>query len=232
MSTIILDADLVVAPEHQGVWGPDIGCFRVTKAAQGLRVTATHDTDIVEHIEQVPARLYSEVQARRPIVVPINGRRYAVKVDLHGMDEDSPTGRPEGATVYFTPTTRPETPYRTWDEVATTRHLVKTLTNDLEEVTVYAANDPEFAEEEIARLNKKLADLASGTWKLRPHAHMRFFGTPDFLQGSIFPALNGVAAQCLMVIENDWGDCGNVNLLFACDEKGIPCRVWFEANCL
>jgi hypothetical protein len=57
------------------------------------------------------------------------------------------------------------------------------------------------------------------------------FGQPVFIQNTVTPSLDGRCASNLMTLETGWGDAGNINLLCALDEKGVPAKVWFEASC-
>lgn len=245
MNPIILITPANVAPEHRGVKSTSTGYLsrKLDGLAEGLTSTdgsftdkdgVKHEWFDVKHVEQVPVRLYTRAQSYRPLVVPINGRRYSVMIVIasDGDDDGDGGGIPERATVTFTPTDAPETPFTTWTaETALAERLASIRAEQAEMALITENGDAEWVADENARLAKQITDLESGAWKLRPHAPIRFFGVPDFIQNGIFPALNGVAAQCLAVLETGWGDCGNVNILFACDADGVPCNVWFEASC-
>ena len=247
MNPIILTTPANVAPEHRGVKSTSTGYLsrKLEGLAEGLTSTTGSFTDKdgvfhewfeVTHVAQVPVRLYTRAQSYSPIVVPINGRLYAVKITINsdGDDDgdDDRGGIPESAVVTFTPTDAPETPFSTWTaETALTERLASIRAEQAEMALISENGDAEWVADENERLATQVRDLESGKWKLRPHAPIRFFGVPDFIQNGIFPALNGVAAQCLAVLDTGWGDCGNINILFACDADGVPCNVWFEASC-
>ncbi len=59
----------------------------------------------------------------------------------------------------------------------------------------------------------------------------RLFGQPCFIQGEVFPHLNGKSACLLAVIESGWGDAGNENLFLALDDDGIPAGLYHEFSC-
>jgi len=61
--------------------------------------------------------------------------------------------------------------------------------------------------------------------------YLTFFGQPRFIQNPVFPELNGVCASNLFTLETGWGDAGNLNVLCALDQEGIPAKVWYEASC-
>jgi hypothetical protein len=245
MRAVVLTASTTVAPENQGaVTTRTADGQRVLAVAEGLVVEhGTHtrpDGTVVEwsrplHVEQAPARLYDRVDLEVVgVVVPINGRRYRVRVqvNLDGGDD----GIPDGARVSFTETTAPETPCKTWDEAAEREALLGSYRRDRAETETLlrfheGAEERKWVEDELARLTKAIDDLEAERTKVFPRADVVFFGVPQFIQNPIFPALDGKAAQCLAVLNTDWGDCGNVNLLFACDAEGVPCKVWFEASC-
>ena len=61
--------------------------------------------------------------------------------------------------------------------------------------------------------------------------YLTVFGQPRFIQNPVFPGLHGVCASNLFTLETGWGDAGNLNVLCALDEEGIPAKVWHEASC-
>jgi hypothetical protein len=61
--------------------------------------------------------------------------------------------------------------------------------------------------------------------------YLTFFGQPRFIQNPVFPGLDGVCASNLFTLETGWGDAGNLNVLCALDDEGIPAKVWHEASC-
>lgn len=230
-----------VAPENQGVRKTPGSTYfdnKVEWAAEGLSVThgtwtdeagdgVTHEYDDVKHeAEYSPVRSYSFTDLRAGIVADINGLKYRIRVN--DMDEDDSwgdCGTPERATVTFEPTDEPETPWTPWDEAKVRAEWIALTKQDIEHLR--SAGHAENVE----HYEKQVRDLESGESPVRPKGPVLLFGKPYFIQNPIFPALNGKAAQCLMVLETEWGDSGNINLLFACDEAGVPCRVWFEASC-
>lgn len=62
--------------------------------------------------------------------------------------------------------------------------------------------------------------------------YIKFFGQPTWVQNSHFP-LDSRGKPCyhFLTIENDWGDCGNFNILIGLNEEGIPDIGYFEASC-
>jgi hypothetical protein len=87
-----------------------------------------------------------------------------------------------------------------------------------------------YIQEDISRHERNLESL-KGRDCLRAPFETKVFGQPTFIQNEIFPMRNGRVAMNLCTLETDWGDSGNVNILFICDEAGIPTEVWFEASC-
>jgi hypothetical protein len=59
----------------------------------------------------------------------------------------------------------------------------------------------------------------------------QFFGQPRWVQGPIYAAWEGQALRNFLTIENEWGDCGNTNILVAVGDDGRPTRAFFEASC-
>ena len=236
-----------IAPENQGVRKTPGSTYfdnKVEWIAEGLSVKhvpwtdpddeSTHSCDDVEHeAEYAPVRPYTLAQLDAGIVATIGSQRYSIHIFVNNMgpgDSWGDCGTPERAVVIFEPTDEPETPWVPWDEEAT-RANIRRLNN--ESIAVWrdrlGTEDKDEAEEMIGYLQDANARLEGQ--RLRPPGDAFLFGKPQFIQNPIFPALNGKAARCLMVLETGWGDCGNINLLFACDEDGVPCKVWFEASC-
>lgn len=233
-----------IAPENQGVRmvpGSTYFDSKVEWVAEGLSVThqsytdkdgVTHLYDDVKHeAEYAPVRSYSFTDLRAGIVADINGQKYRIRISVNDMDEDDSwgdCGTPEHATVTFEPVHERtmETLWTPWDEEATKANIRRC--ND-EAIAKWRAKNDGDTEEMVGYLEEQNAKLVDQ--KLTPKGDVHLFGLPYFIQNPIFPALNGKAAQCLAVLETEWGDSGNINLLFACDEAGVPCNVWFEASC-
>lgn len=60
---------------------------------------------------------------------------------------------------------------------------------------------------------------------------MKVFGQPVWVQNEHFPGYKGKPCYHLATLEVGWGDCGNYNILIACDEQGDPTVAFFEASC-
>jgi len=61
--------------------------------------------------------------------------------------------------------------------------------------------------------------------------HLTLFGQPRFIQSPAFPEFMGACASNLFTLETGWGDAGNLNVLCALNQEGIPARAWHEASC-
>jgi hypothetical protein len=187
--------------------------------------------------EAGPTRQYEWSALREGIVVPINGRNYRVQISI-----DSDDGIPGGATVTFTRTDDEETPFESFDLEAA---VAKQITYWQGEITEAKAEIEEIKrtnrqsewfneahyESQIARAECRIANLENGSEVPWPGGDVTFFGQPRFIQNEMSPAHNGRAGMCLASLNTEWGDAGNVNILFACDDNGVPCRAWFEASC-
>lgn len=239
MNTIILHTELKVAPEDQGVrmvQGSTYFDSKVEWVAEGLSVThgsftdetgVIHKYDDVKHeAEHAPVRPYSLKDFKAGIVADINGARYRIRIEIDNEADECDCGIPKQAAVCFEPTEDSETPWTPWDEAATKENIRRLNNEAIEE---WRAKADEDTEEMVTYLERQNAKLDERT--LCPTGYAFLFGTPYFIQSPIFPALNGKAAQCLAVIDTGWGDSGNINILFSCDEAGVPCKVWFEASC-
>lgn len=202
----------------------------VGEVASGLAVRPLAWTDAegcprlssyVEHeAEYSSARRFTFRDLKRGIVAKIGGRNYRIHVGgWLGPD------RPTDIDVTFIPTREPESPWVSWDE---TEDLASTIQATEERVRYLRDEDLDDLADQAAG---HLRQLRSGEIRLRPSADVILFGRPQFLQDPIFPARDGKAAWCLMVIDTGWGDTGNINLLFTVDAEGRPNAVWFEANC-
>lgn len=217
MSAIVLEAHTRIDPEHQGVKYLGSSWFdrTVEWAAEGI-ATTEHGAELAA--EYAPVRPYSHVDFRKGIVAEIGGQKYMIRVEIYEEDEI-----PTDATVIFIPTDAPETPWEPWDEAEAIASQVAEYQSVLDDLDV--------DEDDIRYYTEKIEDLQSGKRKLSPSGYALLFGKPYWIQWPIFPAFEGKAAQCLMVLETGWGDSGNINLLFTQDAEGRPNHVWFEASC-
>lgn len=163
-------------------------------------------------------------------VVPINGLRYRVDIHLEAGDYGC-----EGGSVSFTCTDEPETEFLSWNHADAVAKERERLVNDLESYRGMLDGATEdsrtWHEQSIRSTENRIREIDDGNLKLRHPYYMQVFGQPNFIQGEVFPAHQGRCGMLLASIETDWGDSGNVNILFACDENGVPCKAWFEASC-
>lgn len=227
MSAIVLEAHTRIDPEHQGVRRVEETSFtniRYEWAAEGIQITHNDDYDAVNLVaEFAPVRPYSRHDLRKGIVANIGGQRYMLRVEIFHDEDYMDTMVSTGATITFVPTDAPETPWEPWDEAAEVAKRVRDLEG-------YLA-DLDCDEDDVRYYRNQIADLESGKTKLLPGGYALLFGKPQWIQWPIFPAFEGKAARCLMVLETGWGDSGNINLLFTQDADGRPNHVWFEASC-
>jgi hypothetical protein len=200
-----------------------------------------------------PARYLDEIPD--DFVLNINGQNYMVIVNVR---EDSYDRIPNGLVLYFCPTDEPETEFVSWDDSKARQESIDFLKQknvsmqeciDLNLAVApsglqwFADNgyevdpdepldegDREAYIKDIEDNEYSIKNLELGE-KIRAPFNFQVFGHPSFIQSSIYPMYKGQMAQCLMVIENDWGDCGNINVMFACDLHGVPAAVWMEASC-
>lgn len=71
----------------------------------------------------------------------------------------------------------------------------------------------------------------SDKYKNNRHSHdMQIFGQPVWVQHEYYPAYKGEPCYHLATLETGWGDCGNNNILIAC-ENNEPVKAFFEASC-
>jgi hypothetical protein len=177
-----------------------------------------------------PARYFNGFPDR--IVANINDHRYCIMIDIHGDDRDYGHYVPQSATVSFLDTDAPETEFETWDEAEDLVKARARAVEDLKELRDRCIEDPDNGWDCFIKWRKdEIAQIDAGDVCLRPPYDMQLFGQPQFIQGEIFPHHNGVLAYHLATLDTDWGDSGNVNILFACNADGRPCKVWFEASC-
>ena len=189
--------------------------------------------------EAGPDRCFSAGQFYEGIVLPINGRNYRVVCSLHPTEYGC-----EGGSVTFIPTDEPATEYEAWSEEETLEAFIqrnqRSLTRAQEELAPYLAGEkePEYAEmqgyleSDIKRAQQEIKRAQDGEYNFHPTTYANAFGQPYFKQGESINVHEGRCAMCLMTLETGWGDSGNVNIMFACDEDGVPCRVWFNsASC-
>jgi hypothetical protein len=164
-------------------------------------------------------------------VVEINGRNY--RVDIH-LDADD--GIPGRASVIFTRTDAPATPTKSWDHAEAVRQrraqAVERLASAEKEL---AENEDaewvEYLRDDVTRAKREIERYDSPTVRIQHPFYAQVFGQPIFIQNAIYPVYNGRMAMALVSVEAGWGDSGNYNVMFACDENGVPCRAWFEASC-
>jgi len=72
------------------------------------------------------------------------------------------------------------------------------------------------------------------TYRIDNNGHdplVRFFGSPTFIQSCVQPNVEHLNFIHLMTIENNWGDCGNVNVMVQLDKDSYPVKIWMEASC-
>jgi len=81
------------------------------------------------------------------------------------------------------------------------------------------------------RAMQEIKRAQDGEYNFSPTTYANAFGQPNFMQGESINVHEGRCAMCLMTLETEWGDSGNVNIMFACDEDGVPCKVWFNSAC-
>jgi len=214
---------------------------------EGLKVTCHTDTwddgepdtwEIYRLPKAGPFRCFTDRQLSQGVVVPINGRRYKVLLSLR----DTECGC-EGGSVTFIPTEEPETPYQPWSEEKAReedlQYQQKSLNRAQKELESYSSGkktprDPEilrWLRDDIRCCTRQIQQIHDGDAQYHPSADVNFFGHPYFIQGTPINAYEGRCAMNLVTLETGWGDAGNVNILFACDEQGVPCRVWCEASC-
>jgi len=181
------------------------------------------------------ARYITEAEWNGGFVVTINDHRYRVDIHVLGTEDDIPNM----GKVIFTRTDDVETEFQRWDHaealVAYRAREVEGLAHTRAElVRAEAAGDESWANFEradIKRSEEQIAQIDAGKMELAHRFYAQVFGQPNFIQNNIFPVFNGRSAMALCSIETGWGDSGNINILFACDDNGVPCRVWFEASC-
>jgi hypothetical protein len=183
-----------------------------------------------ERHEYAPARYYNDMLDR--VVADINGNRYCIMIEIHGESALYGHPVPHSATVSFLETDAPETEYEEWDEAEALVKMRARAVEDLKEYRDLCIKEPEGQWESFVQWRKReIADIDAGELGLKPPFEMQLFGQPQFIQGEIFPVHDGVLAYHLATLNTEWGDLGNVNILFSCDKSGKPCKVWFEASC-
>jgi hypothetical protein len=191
-------------------------------------------------LPELPARQVTQTTLSKGVVVPINGRRYRVAITSTGSDEGH---GPSGATVIFTRTDDPESEFTPFDyeeerlkAIERTKAEVASGASELDEALASELGEEgrtewaEYAQADKERATMRLWNLEHGE-QVASRADVTIFGRPSWIQHDYIPVHNGKAAMCLAVLETGWGDAGNINILFACDEDGVPCRVWSEASC-
>jgi len=228
---------LQVTAHPQTFTGPD-----------GEEHDSTYNTYVMP--EGGPARYVNSKQWSElggAFVVAINGRNYRVDVHIDHSEYGC-----EGGAVTFTRTEESETALPLWEHDVAVAEWRARYVEDLEEYRKTLANaeeaynDPrqisdyhsketresiEWIQDDIQRAEQEIAACDTGDIQLRHPGYAQVFGQPHWLQAEVHPAHNGRCAMALVSMDTGWGDSGNVNILFACDDDGIPCRVWFESSC-
>lgn len=228
MKTLVLQAQ--TAPIHYEGTPPE-GLI-VEKKAQ--EVDGETYTDLhVRYPEAGPPRYFTAEQVGAGLVLPIAGRRWRVHVDVA---EDRYCGIPEGASVTFVPTEEEETPSQPWDEAERLREYRVAAVARIADMKATIAELPDeedrrWYEGIIRREERDVARMEAGEFRLHHRYYAQVFGQPHFLQNEMFPVHEGRCAMHLMTLDTEWGDAGNVNLMFHLDADGIPCALWFEASC-
>jgi hypothetical protein len=197
----------------------------------GRIVTHEHTHKLIPEVG--PAREFTMDDLRAGIVVAIHGRNYRVNIATSNDD-----GIPTGAVVTFTRTDDPETAHTVFDFDAAVAASIKQHKDQIAGEKKWMAEDEDQSEESAAYYARsiedselRIADLEGGSTRPWPKGPVSFFGQPQFIQGEIRPLYNGKPAMHLVTLDSSWGDSGNENILFACDDDGVPCAVWFEASC-
>lgn len=184
-------------------------------------------------------RLFDREAFYQGVVVPINGQNYRI---IFSLDEEDDGSRVSGS-VTFIPTDAPVSEFQTWSEDVVREDYLRRRRVNLErsekelakllsgEKSEYVAEHERWVRRDIEQERKDIADTEAGLTRFRPTAYANFFGQPNYLQGEVIPVHEGRSGMCLVTLETEWGDAGNINIFFACDENGVPCRVWYEASC-
>lgn len=187
-----------------------------------------------------PARSYSWEALGAGIVAEINGRNYRIHITVAGGSDGWGEGVPDGAVVSFTRTDDPETEYMAHDPEAAVRedllYRERLICEHREILARIEAgdegwDDPEYIQTRITEDELHIENLKAGAERHWPKGPVILFGQPCFIQNEITPRTEHEAARHLATLETGWGDSGNINILFACDEDGVPCAAWFEASC-
>lgn len=200
------------------------------------------ESEGVEYLlpEVAPPRMFTWAQMGAGIVVAINGIHYRLTISLDSEEGYGPTG----AIVLFTVTDDPETEYTEFDRDGAREAELDRLRQRVERLRGPMSEDPEWSDmtedrpgewdnyrrQDLERAEIELFNLENGSSRMRPTTDVQVFGRPEWIQNSYIPIHEDRTARCLAVLNTGHGDCGNVNLLFACDEQGVPCRVWFESS--
>lgn len=181
--------------------------------------------------EYAPARSFDFAALSEGIVVEINGHRYRI----HAVVQDDDCS-PSAAHVTFTATDDPETPWTPFDEDAARQEMIERLRDEIAEYEEMLA-ETEDGNSDRSWMRNSVEENRCRIWNLEHGEDMWapgevvVFGQPHFIQNPIYPTHEGRSAMHLMTLETGWGDSGNVNILFACDDNGVPCAAWMEASC-
>jgi hypothetical protein len=182
--------------------------------------------------EYAPVRSSSFEDLGRGIVVEINGHNYRINAIVQTGDIS-----PDLAHVTFTATDDPETPWTPFDEDAARQEAIERLRENIAEYEEMVAESERDGDSDRSWMTGTIEEDRCRIWNLEhgedvwAPGDVVVFGQPRFIQNPIFPTHEGRPAMHLMTLETGWGDSGNVNILFACDDNGVPCAAWMEASC-
>lgn len=175
--------------------------------------------------EYAPARYFKKMPEK--LIVNINGTNYHLKIQIDNYRE-----HPSKIIVSFIKTDYPESEFEKWDESAYLVSRRSSAVKDLEEYNKLNEKEPNMGWDTfITWREQEIKKIDDGEVSYMPPFDIQIFGKPQFIQNEVFPEYNGVLAYSLATINTGWGDSGNVNIFFACDDSGKPCVVWYEASC-
>jgi hypothetical protein len=184
-------------------------------------------------------RLYNSLE---DVVVKINGQNYTIAVELDGEGYEDDECEwddhqiPESATVRLIPTRLPVTRYEPYDErqfnLKKLAQMKYEYAEDLRDCN--AENNEEESQwlrRHLENDKKNIDRIEAGDNIYRHCRPVQMFGQPQFIQNPIVPSHEGRSAYHLLTLNNNWGDCGNVNIMVGLDESGEPATAYFEASC-
>lgn len=184
-------------------------------------------------------RLYDSLEE---VIVKINGQNYTITVELDGEgygDDDYDYDDhqiPESAVVRLIPTGLPVSRYEKYDErefnLSRLAQMKYEYAEDLKDLKdENDENERKWLKGQLDNDKKNIDRIEAGETVYRHCRKVQVFGQPQFIQNPIVPSHNGRSAFHLLTLNNDWGDCGNVNIMVALDESGDPEVAFFEASC-